>query len=119
MRSPKPMLFREGRGRRRKIRLVKPSPRKNILTKDLLVLVRNEVVALRDRGHGCCTKEEIAYKLNAKESQVAACLMELNIEGLVDRPSHRAPHDTNRDPVFGFPNWPGWMCDRYKIREKK
>lgn len=64
------------------------------------------------------TKEDVAAYLQVKEKQVEQVFMELNREGILSQPVHRAPHDSNRDPHgFDGNNW--WMSDRYYIRTPK
>ena len=97
----------------------KPSFKRWTLKK-LLPEVRNTVLIMRMRGGDPVCKERLAEQLRAKTHLVAQCLHILNLEGLVEKPKHFAPHDSGRD-------WSGWgsggcgctsmwMADRYNIR---
>ena len=63
------------------------------------------------------TKEDVAMRLQVKESQVEKIFMKLNREKILKQPLHKAPHDSCRDPWGGFENCKMWMSDIYYIRK--
>lgn len=72
----------------------------------------------RKANEDSLTKEDVAIYLQVKEKQVEQVFMELNREGILSQPVHRAPHDSSRDPHgFECNNW--WVSDRYYIRNPK
>lgn len=65
-------------------------------------------------GEWYITADDIARQLNVKTHFVKQVFQQLNVEGILSQPIHKAPHDSNRDP-WGFPNCKGWMADLYRI----
>lgn len=60
------------------------------------------------------TAWDIAHQLNVKPHFVEQVFQQLNVEGILSQPIHRAPHDSNRDP-WGFDGIKGWSADLYRI----
>lgn len=63
-------------------------------------------------------KEEIAKYLKIKTHLVEQVLHKMNLEGIVSQPTHKAPHDSNRDPWAYGNGDSAWMGDIYYIRTK-
>ena len=62
--------------------------------------------------------EEIAGYLKVKIHFVTQALHKLNLEGIVSQPTHKAPHDSNRDPWTRGNGDSAWMGDIYYIRKE-
>lgn len=60
-------------------------------------------------------KEDVAFKLQVKISQVEKIFMQLNREGLLSQAKHHILHDSNREP-YGFGGDSAWASDCYYIR---
>ena len=63
-------------------------------------------------------KEDIARRLEVKESQVEQVFHQLNLEGILHQPEHRAMHDSQRDP-FGYIGTMAWKSDISAVRYKE
>lgn len=72
----------------------------------------------RTNGHNFITAEDIAHQLNVKTHYVKQVLQQLNIEGVLHQPTHRIPHDSNRDPMCNG-TYSGWMANVYYLRTKE
>lgn len=59
-------------------------------------------------------KEDVAFKLQVKISQVEKIFMQLNREGLLSQAQHHILHDSNREP-YGFGGDSAWASDCYYI----
>jgi hypothetical protein len=64
-------------------------------------------------------KEQISVDLQLRESEVSHVLHKLNLEGFVNQPLQRPPHDSNRDYTnIGFgPGDSSWQGDVYYLRK--
>lgn len=62
------------------------------------------------------TAEDIAHQLGVKVHYVKQVFQKLNIEGVLHKPEHHIPHDSNRDPMCnGY--YSGWAADIYYLRK--
>ncbi len=84
--------------------------------------VRDEVQARRrqaasSRGVFAFVRaEQIALSLGLRKSQVRVALGVLNREGLVDQPTHRAPHDSRRATGMDYGPDNAWSASIYALR---
>ena len=74
----------------------------------------NQVEAAKKNGKEYISAWDIAHQLNVKPHFVEQVFQQLNVEGILSQPMHRAPHDSNRDP-WGYPGCKGWAADLYRI----
>jgi hypothetical protein len=86
-------------------------------TKDFIDKVINGLVKRpNNTGHwdARITAEEVAEYLRVKTHLVKHALHKLNLEGVVSKPSHLAPHDSSRDPWGGGYD-SSWQASIYRI----
>ena len=74
----------------------------------------DQIEKAKAEGEWYVTADDIAHQLCVKPHFVKQVFQQLNVEGVLSQPIHKAPHDSNRDP-WGFPNCKGWMADLYRI----
>lgn len=74
----------------------------------------DQIEKTKANGDLYITADDIAHQLNVKPHFVEQVFQQLNVEGVLSQPIHRAPHDSNRDP-WGFPECKGWASDLYRI----
>lgn len=72
------------------------------------------ITKLKANGDNDVTKEDMAFWLNARVSQVEHVFMRLNQKGILSQPIHHAMHDSQRDP-WGYLGSSDWVSDRYYI----
>lgn len=93
---------------------------KKLTDEKLEVEILRIIEKSKEKGYNWLTKEDVANHLHVKESQVEKIFMKLNRDGILSQPQHRAPHDSNRDPIFGFGDCKGmWKSDIYTILNKE
>lgn len=81
----------------------------------LLPDVRAHIAELASLGVGTVTKEAVARMFHVPAHIVEQCFHRLNLEGMLSRPLHEAPHDSRRDPWCYGSGDSAWVADRYRI----
>ena len=81
----------------------------------LEIKVTTIIQELKSKEINHVTKEDMAYWLNARVSQIELIFMRLNQKGILSQPVHRAMHDSQRDP-WGYAGSSDWCSDSYYIR---
>ena len=90
--------------------------------KKVLDMARNAVMAMDDKSpfrwndilKRSFSAEGLANHLDADLAVTKHALHVLNLEGIVDRPSHSILHDSNRDPWNGG-SFTGWQANIYRV----
>ena len=72
----------------------------------------------KSKGVWFITAEDIAHQLGVRVHFVKQVFQQLNIDGILHKPQHHIPHDSNRDPMCnGY--YSGWAADIYSFRSKE
>lgn len=99
-----------------------PFPKKKINIDVLLVKIRSYIGEKISKykkepvwKNSLVTKEEVAKHFRVKPHFVEQCFHKLNLEGLLNKPTHKAPHDSMRDYTFSYGYYKGKCCDYKNI----
>lgn len=76
--------------------------------------VLSQLTIAKSKEEWYITADDIAYQLNVKPHLVKQVFQQLNVEGVLSQPIHRAPHDSKRDP-WCIGGYNGWTADLYRI----
>ena len=90
---------------------------KKVLPEKIKAYVLKEIEFAKNHCRNWIFAEDIAQILQVKTHDVKQVLQQLNIEGILHQPTHRIPHDCEREP-WGFKGNSGWMADIYYFRQK-
>ena len=86
----------------------------NWIKEQVLILIKKE----KEKGSFYIQKEDVARILQVKECQVEQVFHQLNLEGILTKAVHHAPHDSQRDP-WGFIGNMAWSGDLYYFVRKE
>lgn len=92
-----------------------PKPLKKYKFEKLLALVRSFVNSWDENKP--LYKEQVAYTFQCKTHLIEQCFNILNREGILNQPTHSAPHDSTRAHFFCGGD-SAWCGDRYYKRKK-
>lgn len=91
---------------------------KKLPPEKIKAFVLKKIEEAKQAGEKWVTVEDIAAQLQVKPHFVKQVFQKLNVEGILHQPTHRIPHDSNRDPMCNG-TYSGWLANLYSIRDKE